>query len=173
MQFRRLLLLTLGMTGTTGCANDSQKSDSVPTTDSAKPEDTHDSGVQDSSPDSGPLPAFVLEVKTALDGPHLLFQSNLPPNVEDCAELPVQDPPCSDIDEDGLVDLWEDQALDRLRPILQFDESEPLLEDSTAVLHGVGRIAPASDNSSRIRLFLMIGFSQDYGRCGVNLRTYS
>jgi hypothetical protein len=90
----------------------------------------------------------------------LAIRSNVPAALADCeGEL------CEDLDEDGLVDLWEDEVLARTSPALQFDEAEPLLDDPDAVLAMVGRVAPVG---SEIHVYVMIGYHYDYGRCGLS-----
>jgi hypothetical protein len=94
----------------------------------------------------------------------LALHSNLPPAVDACAALPAADPPCDDVDADGLVDAWEDVVLDRLRPLRRFDEAESAVDDPTAVFADVGRVTTAADGS--FRLMVMLGYSIDYGSCG-------
>lgn len=107
---------------------------------------------------------FQLEVHTELDAkPGLVLRVNLPIDVADCAALPVEGAPCDDLDGDGLTDAWEDAALDRLRPLQRLDEAEPLVNDASAVLADVGRVAKSGD---LIDLFVMLGYSEDYGSCG-------
>lgn len=115
-----------------------------------------------SSGDTGE--AFVHEVHTVLtrDG-RLALESNLPRVVEDCLALDVS-APCDDVDMDGLVDAWEDAALDRLRPMRRFDETETVVDDPDAVMADVGRVAPSGDE---LRLYVMLGYSRDYGSCGL------
>ncbi|MFO0631901.1 MAG: hypothetical protein U0168_03530 [Nannocystaceae bacterium] len=104
---------------------------------------------------------FVLDVHTQLtDDGRLALRCNLPPDVTACATIPGA--PCDDADADGLADAWEDAALDRLRPLRRLDEAEPLLDDGTAVIADVGRVAAVAD---RYRLFVMLGYSADYGSC--------
>jgi hypothetical protein len=86
---------------------------------------------------------------------------NLPPAIEDCAA--IEGAPCEDLDEDGLADTWEDVALERLRPVRRLDETEPLIDDASAVLADVGRVIASGD---RFRVFVMLGYSEDYGSCG-------
>lgn len=75
---------------------------------------------------------------------------------------------CDDTDADGLSDAWEAVALDRLRPRLVFDEEESVVNDDPgAVVAFVGRVAPAADDPAHVRVFLMIGYTRDYGRCGL------
>ncbi len=106
---------------------------------------------------------FQLEVHTELDGsPGLILRVNLPLETADCVALP-SDPPCADLDDDGLVDAWEDAALSRLRPIQRFDEDEALITDAAAVLGDVGRVALAGE---LVHVFIMLGYSRDYGSCG-------
>lgn len=107
--------------------------------------------------------SFALDVHTELDAaPGLILRVNLPFDMGECVAAPG-DPPCADMDGDGLVDAWEDVALDRLRPIQRFDEDESLVGDGGAVLADVGRVAPLGD---AIAVFIMLGYSTDYGSCG-------
>ena len=106
---------------------------------------------------------FVLEVHTELDAtPGLVLRVNLPYDAAACAALPFE-APCDDADGDGLSDLWEQAALERLRPIQRLDEQEPLVGDANAVLGDVGRVAPSGN---RVHVFIMLGYSRDYGSCG-------
>lgn len=108
---------------------------------------------------------FEHEFHTLLtDGGVLALHSNLPPVVGACLALPAADPPCDDLDADGLVDAWEDVVLERLRPLRRLDEAESAVDDPTAVLADVGRVALAADGS--FRLMVMLGYSRDYGSCG-------
>jgi hypothetical protein len=102
-------------------------------------------------------------VHTELDQtPGLVLRVNLPIDVADCVAL-AGDPPCADLDGDGIADTWEDAALDRLRPIQRFDEDESLIDDPSIVLGDVGRVAPAGD---LVHVYIMLGYSVDYGSCG-------
>jgi hypothetical protein len=74
---------------------------------------------------------------------------------------------CEDVDDDGLVDAWEDLLLDALRPIVRLAPEEPLLDDSAFVLALVGRVFPVSTAPLVVRAFVMIGYSEDYGSCGL------
>ncbi|MBX7082338.1 MAG: hypothetical protein K1X88_24230 [Nannocystaceae bacterium] len=104
---------------------------------------------------------FVLDVHTQLtDDGRLALRCNLPPDVASCAAVPGA--PCDDADADGLADVWEDAVLDRLRPLRRLDEGEPLLTDGAAVLADVGRVVAVGE---RYRLFVMLGYSADYGSC--------
>ncbi|NUO48537.1 MAG: hypothetical protein HOV80_06745 [Polyangiaceae bacterium] len=107
---------------------------------------------------------FELEVHTELDQtPGLILRVNLPIDAADCMVL-SNDLPCDDLDGDGITDVWENAALDRLRPIQRFDEDETLInDDPTAVLGDVGRVAPAGE---LVHVFIMLGYSKDYGSCG-------
>ena len=86
-----------------------------------------------------------------------VLRADVSPRIEDC-------PSCEDLDADGLVDAWEDLALELLRPTLRFDEAEPYVLDEEAALFAVGRVTPLDDH---VRVYLMLGYSQDYGRCGL------
>jgi hypothetical protein len=74
---------------------------------------------------------------------------------------------CDDVDDDGLVDAWEDALLERLRPVLQLDEQESLVDDVDAVVGFLGRVAVVSTAPLDVRVFIMLGYSRDYGSCGV------
>lgn len=138
---------------------------------------SHQTGPHDaSSPDAGstidPEDAGLIHGEGAIevhfrtlltDDGQLAFASNLPPNVEDCADLRV-DVACDDADDDGLTDAWEDAVLDRLRPMRRMDEDESLFDDSTAVIADVGRVVAVDEH---YRLFVMLGYSRDYGRCAL------
>lgn len=111
---------------------------------------------------------FVLEVEVVTTSLAIGLRTNLPRLEADCTALTEVGAPCADADLDGLVDAWEDMVLDRFRPAVRFDESEPLIADPAAVLVDVGRVAPAEDGSGAIRAYIMIGYHEDYGRCGVS-----
>lgn len=125
---------------------------------------TGGSGTGGASESTGEAPAFVLDCRTQFTADmRLALACNLPVGVDDCAALPVTGAPCEDVDLDGLVDAWEDAALTTMHPLRRFDEEESLLDDMTAVLADVGRVAPAGE---RVRMFVMLGYSLDYGSCG-------
>lgn len=108
---------------------------------------------------------FVHDVHTVItDDGRLALQSNLPRRVEDCLAFEVP-APCDDVDADDLVDAWEDAALDRLRPMRRFDEAESVIDDADAVMADVGRVAPGP--GEELRLYVMLGYSRDYGSCGL------
>lgn len=117
----------------------------------------------ESSSTTDALDPFVHEVHTVLIDGRLALTSNLPPAVTECEALPFADPPCADADADGLVDVWEDAALDRLRPLRRMDEDESLFNDATAVIADVGRVI---NTPGGFRIFVMLGYSEDYGSCG-------
>lgn len=98
-------------------------------------------------------------------GDSLGIRTSLPAWSADCAAAGAGWP-CDDLDLDGLTDAWEDQVLEGYRPAVHFDEAEPLIDDPSAVLVDVGRVAPAADGLGAIRVTIMIGYDKDYGRCG-------
>lgn len=110
---------------------------------------------------SGGGDGFEVMAETALteDG-RLGMRCNLPWAIPACVELVGA--PCEDVDADGLVDAWEDLALELLRPRRRFDEEEPYFEDADAVLGDVGRVVAVDDH---LRIFVMLGYSRDYGSC--------
>ncbi len=114
-------------------------------------------------PSSSGEPAFELDAHTLLTAEgRLALQCNLPRDVVACEAL-GGDPPCEDVDADGLVDAWEDVALQLLHPLRRFDEDESAVGDATAVLADVGRVAPVGDG---VHVYVMLGYSRDYGSCG-------
>lgn len=70
---------------------------------------------------------------------------------------------CADLDADGLSDMWEHVALQRLRPFVRMHAEEPLFRDFQGRVASIGRVTPAANG--HIRVFLPIVFSYDYGRC--------
>ncbi len=109
----------------------------------------------DAAPDAaGPTPPAEGHTELTADG-RLALRTEAPAFSADCPE-------CVDRDEDGLDDAWEALVLDKLRPLLRFDEAEQLLDDEDAVLQIVGRVAPVEP---RVRVFMMLGYSKDYGTC--------
>ena len=117
--------------------------------DTSEPEDTRD--------------PFMLEAWTEDTSPGLQLYTNLPPAPEDCTRL--RDAPCDDLDNDGLVDAWETVVLERLRPLVQLDEDEPMLEAPDGLLIHVARIWPIT--AEEVRVMIVLAYSEDYGRCGL------
>jgi hypothetical protein len=105
-------------------------------------------------------------VTTAIEGGALELWTDLPRAPADCLEdhLPAL---CGDADRDGLVDEWEDLALDALRPFVRIDEGDPLRVDRHGRVGSIGRVAPAGGAPAgvTIRLILVLAYSRDYGRC--------
>jgi hypothetical protein len=99
----------------------------------------------------------------------LALECNLPAEVSACEGLGVP-APCDDADLDGLVDAWEDVVIDRLRPLRRLDEAESFPGDAAAVVGDVGRVAPGP--AGGFRLFVMLGWSRDYGSCGTGLSAH-
>ena len=128
---------------------------------------TTDSTSSSTSTTTPSKPPFRLQASTSLDAAGALaLTTNLPALSADCQSAPFDGTPCADLDEDGLADAWEDLVLDRFRPLLRFDEDESLLGDDSAVVHDVGRVALVSTAPVRVRAFIMLGYSRDYGSCG-------
>ncbi|MEZ4236289.1 MAG: hypothetical protein R3F59_09035 [Myxococcota bacterium] len=153
--FLALTLLGCPSAPSTPATSPSSDTSTVPTSPAptSPPRDTADTATAPPAPAS-----FAAEL---VDGA-LTLRSNVPRLVVDCVPGAWA---CDDVDADGLTDAWEDGLLDRLRPSLRFDESEPLLDDATAVLAYVARVAPVGE---RVRAFVMVGYSVDYGRCGLS-----
>ena len=111
--------------------------------------------------------AFVLEVHTALEGGVLMLRTNLPARDVACAALSASGAPCGDVDLDGLTDAWEDVALDRLRPLLRFDEGESFEDDAAAHVADIGRVAPGPGDPLEAVVIVVQAYSIDYGSCGL------
>lgn len=150
--------------GNTGAASSTSTGD-APTTATPTTDADTGTGTDGASGSTGaPLPKFVLDCHAVFTPDmRLALACNLPSRVRECTTLAVSDAPCDDLDLDGLVDEWEDLALARLHPVRRLDEDESLVGDPTAVLGDVGRVAVVGE---RIRLFVMLGYSLDYGSCG-------
>src|SRR5687768_9859463 len=86
-----------------------------------------DGGIDSPRPDGPPLPKFfTLELSTSRPGDEgFAMLSNLPAKNTDCLAMD-NNAPCGDVDGDGLTDAWEDHLLERMHPVLRFDEDEPL-----------------------------------------------
>lgn len=108
--------------------------------------------------------AYRVETTVTADGFELV--TDLPGEVKDCLADRGADL-CADGDLDGLVDRWEDVLLDRLRPFVRIDEGDPLRVDASGRVGSVGRVAPVvgDGGEAAIRVFLVLGYSRDYGRC--------
>jgi hypothetical protein len=112
-------------------------------------------------------PPFVLEAHTSVTPEHgLALTTNLPATTADCGAAPFEGTPCEDLDQDGLADAWEDLVIERYRPLLRFDEAESLVGDAAFVVHDVARVALVAPSPLRARVFIMLGYSKDFGSCG-------
>jgi hypothetical protein len=147
-----------GDSGTTSSGTVASATDgSAGTTTGGEPADSS-TGRPTTSDDTGD---FAIDCHTALVDGALALECNLPAALAACLELAGA--PCEDADGDGLTDAWEDLALERLRPLRRLDEAESLVDDPDAVLGDVGRVFGVGD---RVRMFVMLGYSTDYGSCG-------
>ncbi len=136
--------------------------DDPTTTSTASTATTTTDGTTEVTGTTAPPEPFTLDCHTEFAGPQqLALVCNLPRELAACQRVPGA--PCEDVDLDGLTDAWEDLALALLHPLRRLDEDESLVDDADAVLADVGRVAPAGD---RVRLFIMLGYSRDYGSCG-------
>ncbi|MBI2374825.1 MAG: hypothetical protein HYV07_12585 [Deltaproteobacteria bacterium] len=80
--------------------------------------------------------------------------------------LAVEAPDPTDEDTDGLSDSFEDRLLEGLRPVLLLAPDEPALGDGS-VISLVGRVFAASTEPLVLRAMVMIGWTEDYGSCGL------
>lgn len=107
---------------------------------------------------------FSLSVVENFSG-GLQLTTNIPMNFQDCERLRALNLNCADNDQDGLTDEWEDVVIEYFRPILSLDEGEPFPNDPNAVFAQIARITPTNE---WIDLFVVLGWSEDYGRCGIS-----
>lgn len=127
--------------------------------DTVEPQD--DDAILDLTADVADVPLPTVEWTTSRDDAGRLVVHAPAPALAAACE------PCLDADHDGLVDAFEDGLLAVLRPCLRLDEDERLLDDETAVVHDVARVFAVSTEPLRLRALIMIGYSRDYGSCGL------
>ena len=141
----------------------------APTADVTPATTEPDPPLESSPTVTGPVepPVFQLEAGTEWDGEQLTVRVNVPPEVDACldAALDVTGLDCEDADKDGWVDGWEDAVIGLVNPAIRFDEAEPLFDDPDAVLANVARLTEVDGD---LRVYLMLGYSRDYGRCGIS-----
>ncbi|MCC6558019.1 MAG: hypothetical protein IT372_34160 [Polyangiaceae bacterium] len=122
----------------------------------------------DCAGDPACLPEFALEAHTLMTPEGALaLATNLPALVGACQMVEAKDVPCADVDEDGLADAWEDLVLTRIQPLSRYDEDEPLVTDAAAVTVNVGRVALIAAEPLEVNVYVMLGYSRDYGSCGL------
>lgn len=110
--------------------------------------------------------AFVLQAHTSLTAQNTLsLQTNLPALVSDCLAVQATGVPCEDIDQDTLSDAWEDLVLSRFQPLSRYDEDESLVKDPSFVVANVGRVALIQSQPLEVHVFIMLGYSKDFGSC--------
>lgn len=112
------------------------------------------------------LPAFALDAHTLLTPEGALgLTTNLPALTAACQAVQAAGVPCLDADEDGLADAWEDLVLERMQPLSRYDEDEPLVADASFVTANVGRVALIAAEPLEVNVYVMLGYSRDYGSC--------
>lgn len=145
----------LGMQADTRAEADSHRDAAADTSAADAPD-----ALADSSTDAdADLDSFVPGTHTHLVDGVLEVSTDLPARAEDCAER------CDDLDQDGLVDAWEDAVLSAVRPRLVFDEAESLFGDPSAVVAHVARVAPIGRTPFAVQVYITILYSRDYGSC--------
>jgi hypothetical protein len=88
--------------------------------------------------------------------------------VSDCTSII-----CKDVDEDGLLDLWEDLALRQLNPVLEHDEGETLFKVEEHIVRLFTRIVPVVENDEYYIVFLnSVTYTKDYGAQDENGNIY-
>jgi hypothetical protein len=75
-------------------------------------------------------------------------------------------PVAEDLDDDGLDDAWEDQALALLTPVVVVTADEPFLDEARPIL-ALGRVTPIGAPFP-IRAFIALAYNEDYGTCGLS-----
>lgn len=97
-----------------------------------------------------------------LDDGRLAFQTERPATVAACPASST----CEDGDEDGLVDAWEQEILERFRPLVRLHPRDRALRDPESVIAHVARVQKLDDSPLRVRLYVTILYTRDYGNCG-------
>jgi hypothetical protein len=92
-------------------------------------------------------------------GNFLLPKAHFPMHIADC-----RGPVCKDRDGDGLNDLWENAALEQLRPRLMMDSGDQLFESKDDVVRVLTSVIPMTRKDGEYVLFAnVITFTRDYG----------
>jgi hypothetical protein len=74
---------------------------------------------------------------------------------------------CKDADHDGLNDLWENVAVQQLRPRLLLDQSDGLFASRTDIVRVLTSVTPMIRGGHEYVLFAsVVAFSRDYGHLG-------
>jgi hypothetical protein len=77
-------------------------------------------------------------------------------------------PFCKDADRDGLNDLWENMAVQQLRPRLLLDKSDSLFASRTDIVRVLTSVTPMMRGGDEYVLFAsVVAFSRDYGHLGL------
>jgi hypothetical protein len=77
-------------------------------------------------------------------------------------------PFCKDADGDGLNDLWENVAVQQLRPRLLLDHSDGLFASRTDLIRVLTSVTPMERDGRQYVLFAnVVAFSRDYGHLGM------
>jgi hypothetical protein len=88
---------------------------------------------------------------------------HFPRHMRDC-----RGPFCKDADRDGLNDLWENVAIQQLRPRLMLDREDSLFASATDRVRVLTSVTPLSRSGREYVLFAsVVAFSRDYGHLGM------
>lgn len=75
---------------------------------------------------------------------------------------------CKDADADGLNDLWENVAVQQLRPRLQLASDDGFFSSRSDIIRVLTSVTPLSRPSGEFVLFAsVVAFSRDYGHLGL------
>ena len=97
------------------------------------------------------------------DGSFQLPREHFPRLMRDCSG-----PFCKDADGDGQNDLWENMAVEQLRPRLMLDSADGLFRTNTDTVRVLTSVVPFERKGENfVLLASVVAFSRDYGFLGV------
>jgi hypothetical protein len=97
------------------------------------------------------------------DGTLALPAYHFPRRMSECVGVS-----CKDADHDGLNDLWENVALEQLRPYLLLDRGDTLLRRQRHRVRVLSSVTPLQRDGREYVIFAsVIAFSEDYGFYGL------
>jgi len=95
----------------------------------------------------------------------LEITTNLPARVIFCDASLFDGLSCDDADEDGLVDQWEDELLEALKPTLRFHPDEQLLRESNTTMLQLGRVSVRTLTPLSLDIRVVTALSQVRAAC--------
>jgi len=128
-------------------------------------------GAQAGAPPPPPQPTAQIETTVRLAGGSLELETNLPAFAMGCDPSALMDLSCDDLDEDGLVDAWEEALLEHFRPALRFHPEEPLLSGPSAPIIQLGRVSVRTTSPLEVNLNIVTLFPNSESICFVPSRS--